>query len=215
MGLVSGVVRVAVMTAAALSLAACAATVVGPEHPGTRVTFKSPDPQKWIGTRQAGERRSIFRCRPLACPENSIVTVRTAASPTRSPDPIALQKFAQEDAQRQMQQTEQASTEAVGRLRDLTLLSTKVVKMKEFPAVHWEYRAIGASDKTIYIVRDMVFAGNTMIDVISTSLGMEVARRNSSDFVGVLEIEDFAPPAPGAAAPAAAAPPPASATTQR
>jgi hypothetical protein len=166
----------------------------------------------WAG---ASERRSIFRCRPLACPENSIVTVRTAASPTRSPDPVALQKFAQEDAQRQMQQTEQASTEAVGRLRDLTLLSTKVVKMKDFPAVHWEYRAIGASDKTIYIVRDMVFAGNTMIDVISTSLGVEVARRNSNDFVGVLEIEDFAPPAPGTAPPPAAAAPPPAGSAQR
>jgi hypothetical protein len=184
----------AVITTAALSLAACATAMVGPEHPGTKVTYKSPDPQKWIGTRAMGERRSIFRCRPLACPENSIVSIRTAASPTRSPDPIALQKYAQEDAARQMAQTEQASTEAVGRLRDLTLLSSRVVKMKEFPAVHWEYRATGANDKPIYIVRDMVFAGNTMIDVISTSLGGEVARRNGSDFVGVLEIEDFAPP---------------------
>jgi hypothetical protein len=201
MGFVSGIVRAAVMAAAALSLAACATAVVGPEHPGTRVTYKSPDPQKWIASRAVGERRSIFRCRPLACPENSIVTIRTAASPTRSPDPVALQKFAQEDAKRQMEQTEQASTEAVGRLRDLTLLSTRVMKMKEFPTVHWEYRAFGANDKTIYIVRDMVFAGNTMIDVISTSLGAEVARRNGSDFVGVLDIEDFAPPAPGAAPP--------------
>ena len=210
MGSVSGVVRVAAIAAAAGLLGACAAAVVGPERPGTRVTYKSPDPQKWIGTRAAGERRSIFRCRPLACPENSIVTVRTAASPTRSPDPIALQKYAQEDAQRQMAQTEEASTEAVGRLRDLTLLSTKVVKMKDFPTVHWEYRAIGAGDKTIYIVRDMVFAGNTMIDMISTSLGIEVARRNGSDFAGVLDIEDFAPPAPGAAPP-----PPAPGSAQR
>jgi hypothetical protein len=210
MAAVSVGVRVAAMAAAAVLLGACATTVVGPEHPGTRVTYKSPDPQKWIASRAAGERRSIFRCRPLACPENSIVTIRTAASPTRSPDPTALQKFAQEDAKRQMEQTEQASTEAVGRLRDLTLLSTKVVKMKEFPTVHWEYRAIGAGDKTIYIVRDMVFAGNTMIDVISTSLGIEVARRNGSDFAGVLDIEDFAPQAAGAPAP-----PPAAAAAQR
>src|SRR3954454_11863654 len=117
---------------AAASLAGCAATVVGPEHAGTRVTSRSPDPQKWIGSRTAGERRSIFRCRPLACPENSIVSIRTATSPTRSPDPVALQKFAREDAQRQMAQTEQASTEAVGRPRDLTLLSSRVTRMKEF-----------------------------------------------------------------------------------
>lgn len=195
MGTISDVFRWAVIAAAALSLTGCVTTAVGPEHPGTKVTFKSPDPEKWTGTRLYGERRSIFRCRPLACPENSIVTIRTAASPTRSPDPVALQKFAEADAQRQMAQTEQASTEAVGRLRDLALMSSRVAKMKEFPAVHWEYRATGPNDKPIYIVRDMVFAGNTMIDVISTSLGVEVARRNSSDFVGVMEIEDFAPPA--------------------
>ena len=52
------------------------------------------------------------------------------------------------------------------------------------------------NDKPIYIVRDHVFAGNTMIDVISTSLGVDVARRNSVDFVDVLEIDDFAPPPP-------------------
>lgn len=194
MGTASGVFRCAAVAAAAISLTACVTASVGPEHPGTKVTFKSPDPEKWTGNRAIGERRSIFRCRPLACPENSIVTIRTAASPTRSPDPVALQKFAQEDAARQKAQTEQASAEAVGRLSDLTLLSSRVVKMKDFPAVHWEYRATGTNDKTIYIVRDMVFAGNTMIDVISTSLGVEVARRNGNDFVAVLEIEDFAPP---------------------
>ena len=49
------------------------------------------------------------------------------------------------------------------------------------------------------MVRKMVFAGNTMIDVISSSMGLEVARRNSNDFVAMLEIEDFAPPAVAAA----------------
>ena len=78
---------------------------------------------------QSGGREAFdFRRLLLACPENSIVTIRTAASPTRSPDPTALQKFAQEDAARQMAQTEQASAEAVGRLRDLTLLSTRVTR---------------------------------------------------------------------------------------
>jgi len=195
MGAISGVFRCAVMAASALLLTGCVTAAVGPDHPGTRVTFKSPDPEKWTGTRSYGQRRTIFRCRPLACPENSIVTISTAASPTRSPDPVALQKFSEAEAQREMARTEQASTEAVGRLRDLTLMSSRVAKMKEFPAVHWEYRATGPNDKPIYIVRDTVFAGNTMIDVISTSFAVEVARRNGSDFVGVMNIEDFAPPA--------------------
>ena len=172
---------------------------VGPEHPGTRVRYKSPDPQKWIGSQAFGDRRAIFRCRPLACPELSIVSIRTAASPTRSPDPQALQKFAQESAQLEMTKAGEASAEGGNRVRDLSLLSTRVANVKNFPTVHWEYQGVSTDNKTLYIVRKMVFAGNTMIDVISSSLGLEVARRNSNDFVAVLEIEDFAPPAVAAA----------------
>jgi hypothetical protein len=211
MGLVSVGFRAAAIAAAALSLAACASAVVGPEHPGTTVRYKSPDPQKWTGNRVLGERRSIFRCRPLACPENSIVSIRTGPSPTRSPDPVALQKFSQEDAQRQMQQAEQASAEALGRLHDVSLVSTKVASMKNFPAVHWEYRGT-QNDKTVFIVRDMVFAGNTLVDVISTSLALDVARRNGNDFVNVMEIDDFPP---GMAPSPATTPAPAPGTAQR
>jgi hypothetical protein len=212
MGLVSVGFRLAAIAAAAVLLGACAAAVVGPEHPGTKIRYRPPDPEKWTGNRVFGERRSVYRCRPLACPENSIVSIRMLTSPTRSPDPIALQKYAQEDAQRQMAQTEQASAEALGRLHDVALVSTRVASMKNFPAVHWEYRGT-QNDKTVYIVRDQVFAGNTLIDVISTSLALEVARRNGSDFVNVMEIDDFPPPAP--APPAAAPPPAAPGTAQR
>jgi hypothetical protein len=207
MGLVSGIVRVAVMAAAAVLLGACAAAVVGPEHPGTQIRYRPPDPQKWVGNRVFGERRSIYRCRPLACPENSVVSIRMSNSPTRSPDPIALQKYAQEDAKREMALAEQASAEAVGRLRDVALLSSRVAPMKNFPAIHWEYRG-NLNDKTLYISRDLVFAGNTLVDVISTSLAIEVARRNGSDFVNVMEIDDFPPQAapPPPAAPPTAAP---------
>jgi hypothetical protein len=194
MAVVSRVFRLAAVAAAVLSLGGCVTAAVGPEHPGTRVRTKSPDPQKWVGTQTFGDKRSIFRCRPLACAELSIVSIRISQSPTRSPDPQALQKYAQEDAERQTAQTEQASSEAVGRLRDVVLMSSKVTKVKEFPAVHWEYRA-SSTDKTLYIIREMVFAGNSAVDIISTSFGLEVARRNSNDFIGVMEVEDFAPPA--------------------
>ena len=80
-------------------------------------------------------------------------------------------------------------------MRDISLLSTHIANVKDFPAVHWEYRGTSADNKTVYMVRKMVFAGNTLVDIISSSLGLEVARRNSADFIGVMEIEDYAPPA--------------------
>jgi hypothetical protein len=203
------VVRLAVVAAAMIWLVGCQTVQVDAEHPGTRVRYKSPDPQKWLGTRASfGERRSIFRCRPLACAENSVVTIRSAPSPTRSPDPQALQKFAQENAEREVAQAEQASAEAGNnKLRDFAILTApKVVNAREFPAIHSEFRAIDSKDKTVYIIRKLVFAGNTMIDVMSLSLGLEVARRNNADFVAALEIEDFAPPAVSAAVAPAASP---------
>jgi hypothetical protein len=199
MGLGRGMFRLAAMAAATIWLAGCMTAAVGPDHPGTRVRYKSPDTQKWIGTQAFGERRAIFRCRPLACPELSVVSVRTAASPTRSPDPQALQKFAQESAAHEVKRAEEASAEGGNRVRDVLVLSTRVANVKNFPTVHWEYQGLSTDNKTIYMVRKMVFAGNTVIDVISSSLGLEVARRNSNDFVAVLEIEDFAPPAVTAA----------------
>ena len=199
MGLVGATFRLAAVAAATIWLAGCMTAAVGPEHPGTRVRYKSPDPQKWIGSQAFGDRRATFRCRPLACPELSIVSIRTGPSPTRSPDPQALQKFAQESAAKEAASAEQASVEGGNRFRNVSVLSTRVVSVKNFPTVHWEYQGVASDNKTVYMVRKMVFAGNTMIDVISMSLGLEVARRNSNDFIAVLEIEDFAPPAVTAA----------------
>lgn len=45
----------------------------------------------------------------------------------------------------------------------------------------------------MYIVRKLVFAGNGTVDVISSSLSLEVARRNSADFVALIEVEDYLP----------------------
>lgn len=195
MGLVSGAFRLAVIAAASIWLAGCQTAAVGPDRPGTRVRPKVPDPQKWVGNQNSfGDRRVVFRCRPLACPEASVVSVRSFPSPTRSPDPQALQKFAQEHAEKQMAQAEQSSSESGNKVRDLALLTSRVGKAKDYPAIHWEYRGTSAADKTIYVVHELVFAGNSAIDVVSISPTLEVARRNGVDFIGALEIEDFAPP---------------------
>jgi hypothetical protein len=189
------VLRLAAIAAATIWLAGCMTAAVGPENPGTKVSGKVPDPQKWVGGQSFGDKRWVYRCRPLACPELSMVSIRTSQSPTRSPDPQALQKFAQENAEREMTQAEQAAGDGTNRVRGLSLLSSRVANVKDFPAVLWEYRGTSTDNKTVYIVRKMVFAGNTVVDLVSSSLGLEVARRNSADFIGVMQIEDYAPPA--------------------
>ena len=62
---------------------------------GTRTTVKPPYTTRWA-SRKADERTVIYICRPLACPEKAGVRVRTGRSPTRTPDPAALEKLARE-----------------------------------------------------------------------------------------------------------------------
>jgi hypothetical protein len=64
---------------------------------GIRITTKAPDPDKWDGQRAANGATRIFKCKPLACSDAETITVLFAKSPTRHPDPQALDKFAKVD----------------------------------------------------------------------------------------------------------------------
>ena len=195
MGLGRGVFRLAAMAAATIWLAGCMTARWGPEHPGTRVRYKSPDPQKWIGSQTFGDRRAIFRCRPLACPEMSIVSVRTSASPTRSPDPQALQKFAQESAAREVTKAERPRPKEGNRVRMSALLSTRVANVKNFPTIHWEYQGVvNRQQDHLYGPQDGVCRQQRHRCLLLRLSASRSLVAIAPDFVAVLEIEDFAPP---------------------
>jgi hypothetical protein len=62
-----------------------------PLKPGAmRVTTKAPEPDKWLGQRSANGMERSFKCKELACPDATTVTISFAKSPTRHPDPQAL-----------------------------------------------------------------------------------------------------------------------------
>src|ERR1700722_12563820 len=65
-----------------------------PIKPGAvRVTTKAPEPDKWLGQRSPNGMVRSFKCKELACPDATTVTISFAKSPTRHPDPQALEKF--------------------------------------------------------------------------------------------------------------------------
>ena len=66
-----------------------------PIKPGAvRITTKAPEPDKWDARRSANGMVRVFKCKPLACPDAATVTIAFLKSPTRHPDPQALEKFA-------------------------------------------------------------------------------------------------------------------------
>ena len=54
------------------------------------ITTKAPEPDKWDGQRSANGMVRVFKCKPLACPDAATVTNTFLKSPTRHPDPQAL-----------------------------------------------------------------------------------------------------------------------------
>ena len=190
MGLGRGVFRLAAMAAATIWLAGCMTAAVGPEHPGTRVRYKSPDPQKWIGSQAFGDRRAIFRCRPLACPELSIVSIRTAASPTRSPDRQALAKYASQTIPAAVEQANLNAASSLAPGRKIERLSSTATEIRGYPAISQEIRFVGAKEP-VYMSKVTMFVKSALVDIASYSPSRETARRNRDLFAGAMQVEDI------------------------
>jgi hypothetical protein len=69
---------------------------------GVRITAKSPEPDKWDEQRSPNGMVRVFKCKPLACPDTASVTIAFLKSPTRHPDPQALEKFAKVELPKSM-----------------------------------------------------------------------------------------------------------------
>lgn len=184
--------RLAVVGCVSAFLSACVTAPVGPGHPGTRTHFKAPNAEKWVMQRIPAQRRTIYRCRPLACPDKSVVVITFSNSPTRDPDPQALKRYAHDLADHEIAfpGTEQGQEKSV--VRDLSLISSRVAPVHGYPAVTWDYKGhTKANGETIYFVVARLFAGSSLITVNSVSPTLEIAKKNGLDFIGAMQIEDF------------------------
>jgi hypothetical protein len=118
---------------------------------------------RWAG-RRVDHRTILYLCRPLACPEKTSVKVRTARSPTRTPDPIALEKLAKETFPTNVEADNLKLETASHGYVKLDLLGTNVTSIRDFPAVVVELKKTGEG-RPIFGRRIFLFAGNTLIDV--------------------------------------------------
>jgi hypothetical protein len=183
-----------------LALAACQsvgvdsipATGAGITSAGTFTRIKNHDPNKWTMT-PAGPQKWRLVCRPLACPEPSLLVIERARSPTRDPDPAALQKFARETVPAALKATDIQTSTATSGYVHFKLEKTVVGQVRGFPTVSVDFTrtGVGAPD---HGARTYLFAGNTLISVMSVSKSKGVAHRNLDDYIAALDILDQAPP---------------------
>jgi hypothetical protein len=177
-----------------------AANPVAPLQPGgVRITTGVPEPDKWNGRKSANGMQRLFQCKPLACSESETVAIGFSKSPTRHPDPQALDKLAKVDLPKSIQATHAANAahQAPTNSADqVDTLSSKAAVLKAYPAVINESKFTRAELVT-YVDTALIFAGPVMIRVESASQNRDLAQKSLNDFVDVMKIEEGPPLPPG------------------
>lgn len=202
-------------TVAALCAVLCAVPVSAqtssddaakPIKPGAvRITTKAPEPDKWDGQRSANGMVRVFKCKPLACPDAATVTITFLKSPTRHPDPQALEKFAKIELPKSMRALDAAREILTDGAEKIETMTSKTATLKGYPAVVGETKFSRGKSAT-YLDSAIVFAGPIMIRVFSTSPNRDWAKKTLDQFVEVMNIEEGPSLPPGTETPPGAKP---------
>ncbi|MBV8447886.1 MAG: hypothetical protein JO124_07865 [Hyphomicrobiales bacterium] len=161
---------------------------VPPEF-NTVVRTPSPDPAKWAYQKLAD--RDQWRCRPLSCPDNSVVTIAVTKNPAPRPDPIALDRYVKTEAPKANEKLNATLPNAQG-LRESKLVSASIEKVRGYYAIRSLFDML--SDKGPYErVELLVFAGGSLVRIDSAAMTLPTARKNLDEFVMAMEIEGRPP----------------------
>ncbi len=129
-----------------------------------------------------------------------------AKSPTRHPDPQALDKFAKVDLPKSIRAADAAREVLSDGDAKVDTLTSKTTTLKTYPAVVNESRFTQAK-AVVYINTALIFAGPVMIRIQSASQNRDLAQKTLNEFVDIMKIEEGPPLQP--AAPESANPVPA------
>jgi hypothetical protein len=173
------------------------ANPVPPLKPGgVRIITQAPEPEKWDGQKSANGMERLFKCKALACSDSETVAIGFSRSPTRHPDPQALDKLAKVDLPKSIRAAHAAHEAPTNGVDNVDTLSSKSAVLKAYPAVINESKFTRAELVT-YIDTALIFAGPVMIRVESASQNRDLAQKSLNDFVEVMKIEEGPPPPPG------------------
>jgi hypothetical protein len=166
-----------------------------PIKPGSmRVTTKAPEPDKWDALSFNNGTRRVFKCKPLACPDPQSVVFTFSKSPTRHPDPKALERFAKEELPKSIRAASAAREVMSDGEEKAETLASDTATLKSYPSVINETKLSRNKSET-YVQTAIIFAGALMVRIQSSSSNRELAKKALAEFLDVMRIEE-GPPAP-------------------
>ncbi len=161
---------------------------------GVRVFTRAPELDKWNVQTLNNSAKRVFQCKPLACPSPETVTFTFTRSPTRKPDPTALEKYAKVDFPKSLRAALAALEVMTEKNTKIETLVAKTDTLKGYPAVINESRL--TSGKAVsYLDPTMIFAGPIMVRIQSASPSRDLAQKSLQEFIEVMTITE-GPPAP-------------------
>jgi hypothetical protein len=166
-----------------------------PKPGGISITTRAPEPDKWDGQRSANGAQRVFRCKPLACPEPQSVSFQFSKSPTRHPDPKALEKFAKVDLPKSIRAMAAAREVMTDGAENIETLKSETATLKGYPAVVNESK-FSRSQNANFVETTIIFAGPVMIRVQSVSPNQELAQKALNEFIEVMTIVEGPTPTP-------------------
>jgi hypothetical protein len=183
-----------------LTALACALLVAGdaatqtnptpaPAKPGTfQLRAKAPEPDKWNARRDGKEARTVYDCKPLACADQIRVIISAGRSPTRNPDPQALEKLAKVDLPKAALAANAAREIMSDGAEKVETITSETTEFHGYPSVLNETK-YSRSNSAVYKGTAIIFAGPAMIRVEATSPDQALMKKTLSDFIRVMEFE--------------------------
>ncbi len=105
-----------------------------------RITTKAPEPDKWNAQRNANGTQRVYKCKPLACSDPQTVSFIFSKSPTRNPNPEALEKFAKVDLPKSIRAAAAAREVLSDGTEKIETLTSDTATLKGYPSVLNESR---------------------------------------------------------------------------
>ncbi len=161
---------------------------------GVRVTTRAPDPGKWDQVPVPPGSPRTFNCKPLACSDATRVVVTMLRSPTRDPDPKALEKFAKVDLPKAIRAQSAAQDVLSDGANKMETITSATARLKDHPAVLNETR-FTAGKKIVFINTAIIFVGPIMLKFAAMSPNRELAQKSLAEFIAAADIKE-GPPLP-------------------
>ena len=161
-----------------------------PLKPGAfRLKVRPPEPAKWNVQRDGKTTRTLYTCKPLACPDALRVTVLAARSPMRTPNPEDLERLATIDLPKAAHTASAAREISPDGVEKIETVVSETAKYHGYPAVN-NLTKYSKADAVVFKATALIFAGPAMIRIEATSTVENLVKETMAGFIAGMQFEE-------------------------